>query len=82
MTTMTTIPAMTARPARRSTLGGLARLLGNLVNGLVAYWVRRQAVKSLGELDDRALRDIGIARSQIHAAVRGGTMNSETGRLR
>lgn len=82
MTTMTTIPAMTAQPASRSTLGGLARLLRNLVNGLVAYWVRRQAVKSLGELDDRALRDIGIARSQIEAAVCGGAMNSETGRLR
>jgi uncharacterized protein YjiS (DUF1127 family) len=82
MTTMTTIPAMTAQPASRCTLGGLVRLLGKLVNSLVAYRVRRRAVKSLRELDDRALRDIGIDRSQIEAAVRGGTMNSKTGRLR
>jgi uncharacterized protein YjiS (DUF1127 family) len=32
---------------------------------------RRSAVKTLGELDDRALRDIGITRSQIEDAVYG-----------
>ena len=79
---MTTIPAMAARPATRSTLGGLAGLLGNLVNGLVAYWVRRQAVKALLELDDRELRDIGIDRCHIEAAVYGSAMNPELGRLR
>ena len=77
---MTTIPAMAARPAIRSTLGGLAGLLGNLVNGVVAYWVRRQAVKSLLELDDRALSDLGIYRFQIETAVYGGVMNPESGR--
>ena len=83
---MTTIPSMAAPPATHSTfrgpLGGLAGLLGNLVNGLVASWVRRQAVKALSELDDRGLRDIGITRSHIEAAVYGGTMNPESGRLR
>ena len=29
------------------------------------YFVRRAAIASLHELDDRALRDIGLARSQI-----------------
>ncbi len=32
---------------------------------------RRSAVKTLNELDDRALRDIGINRSQIEDAVYG-----------
>jgi uncharacterized protein YjiS (DUF1127 family) len=32
---------------------------------------RRQAVGALRELDDCALRDIGLARSQIEAAVYG-----------
>lgn len=79
---MTTIPSMAALPATRSTLGGFARLLGNLVNGLVAYWVRRQAIQDLHELNDRALRDIGVERSQIETAVYGGVMNPELGRLR
>ena len=30
---------------------------------------RRQAIRALRELDDCALRDIGLARSQIEAAV-------------
>ena len=50
---------------------GLGRLLGGLAQGLVTYWARREAVKVLSEMDDRALRDIGIARSQIEAAVHG-----------
>ena len=79
---MTTIPSMAAPSATRSTLGGLARLLGNLVNGLVAYRVRRQAVKELLELDDRALRDIGVERSQIETAVYGIAVDPESRRLR
>jgi len=50
---------------------GLARLLGGLAQGLVTFWARREAIKVLSEMDDRALRDIGIARSQIEAAVHG-----------
>jgi uncharacterized protein YjiS (DUF1127 family) len=77
---MTTIPAIDARPARRTSQGGFARWLERLVNGLVAYWVRRQAVKALLELDDRALHDLGICRAQIETAVYGGVMNPESGR--
>ena len=36
---------------------------------------RRAAVKTLSELDDRALRDIGIMRSQIKDAVDGSLKN-------
>jgi uncharacterized protein YjiS (DUF1127 family) len=77
---MTTIPSVAAPRATTSTQGGFARWLANLVNGLAAYWVRRQAVKALLELDDRALHDLGISRSQIETAVYGGVMNPESGR--
>ena len=60
-----------SRIAGQTSSAGLARLLGGLVHGLVTYWARREAIKVLSEMDDRALRDIGIARSQIEAAVHG-----------
>jgi len=37
---------------------------------------------SLRELDDRALRDIGLARSQIEAAVHGFMTAPNRGRIR
>ncbi|MEP6838698.1 MAG: DUF1127 domain-containing protein [Bradyrhizobium sp.] len=46
-------------------------MLGNWANGVVVYWARREAIKTLRQMDDRALRDIGIARSQIETAVHG-----------
>jgi uncharacterized protein YjiS (DUF1127 family) len=42
---------------------------------------RRSAIKTLRQLDDRALRDIGIARCHIEAAV-GGAFNPDMGRFR
>ena len=50
---------------------GLVRLLGGWAIGFVSFWARREAIKVLGEMDDRALRDIGITRSQIETAVHG-----------
>jgi uncharacterized protein YjiS (DUF1127 family) len=38
---------------------------------IARHFARRAAIRSLGELNDRALRDIGIERSQIEAAVHG-----------
>lgn len=45
--------------------GGIARLWGHV------RWAlrRRAAVAELSALDDRMLADIGLSRSQIHAAV-------------
>ena len=60
-----------SRIAGRTSSAGLARWLGGLVQSLVTYWARREAIKVLSEMDDRALRDIGITRSQIDAAVHG-----------
>jgi len=82
---MTMISSAAGQPASQSSgqisSAGLARLLGSLAHGLVTYWARREAIKVLGGMDDRALRDIGIARSQIEAAV-GGALNPGMARLR
>ena len=45
------------------------------------YLECRAAVKTLSELDDRALTDIGITRCQIEAAV-DGTRNPDMARSR
>ncbi|MQW85361.1 DUF1127 domain-containing protein [Sinorhizobium saheli] len=38
---------------------------------IMEYAKMRRAVRELSALNDHALRDIGISRSQIHAAVYG-----------
>ena len=68
---MTMISSAPSQPASLRSPIGIARVLGNLANGVMVYWARREAIKTLRQMDDRALRDIGIARSQIEAAVRG-----------
>jgi uncharacterized protein YjiS (DUF1127 family) len=78
---MTMISSAAGQPASQSSPAGLARVLGSWAYGLVTYWARREAIKVLSEMDDRALRDIGIARSQIEAAV-GGALNPGMARLR
>ncbi|HLG83053.1 MAG TPA: DUF1127 domain-containing protein [Bradyrhizobium sp.] len=50
---------------------GLTRWAARLGRALILHWYRRAAIKSLSELDDRALRDIGLQRCHIEAAVRG-----------
>ena len=59
------------RPAAERTPGMLARHLNACMDAIVSYFVRRGAIATLRELDDRALWDIGLARSQIQGAVRG-----------
>jgi uncharacterized protein YjiS (DUF1127 family) len=82
---MTLISSAAGQPASPTSgqisPAGLGRLLGGWVTGLMTYWARREAIKVLGEMDDRALRDIGIARSQIEAAV-GGALNPGMARRR
>ena len=57
--------AITAKPV------GLIRLLNAWCEGIAGFVFHRSAITSLSELDDRALRDIGLERSQIEAAVYG-----------
>jgi uncharacterized protein YjiS (DUF1127 family) len=61
--------------------GGFVRWIGIGAQAVAAYWERRAAIKALLGRDDRELRDIGIVRSQIEAAV-GGAFNPEMGRRR
>ena len=78
---MTTISRTAGQPVISSAMGGFFRLLGKWVNGVVNHLARRQAIQTLNELDDRALRDIGIERGRIESAVRGG-IDPEFGRIR
>ena len=59
------LPAVTKGP------GVFSRLLSAVCEGITGYLGRRTAVACLHNLDDRALRDIGLARFQIEAAVYG-----------
>ena len=77
---MTTIYSTAGQPASRNSVSGFFRLLGSWVNGIVTYFARRHAIQTLSELDDRALRDIGIERSRIESAVRGG-VDPDFGRI-
>ncbi len=68
---MTMMSSAAAPFARSGILGGLLRLLRVWGDAFVTYWVRRDAIKMLRQLDDRTLRDIGISRCQIETAVTG-----------
>ena len=68
---MTTISQTAPRSLRPSRSGGFFRALARSALALFDRLERRSAVKTLNELDDRALRDIGINRSQIEDAVYG-----------
>ena len=78
---MTMISSAAGQPASQSPPAGLGRLLVSWLHGLVTYSARREAIKLLSEMDDRELRDIGIVRSQIEAAV-GGALNPGMARRR
>jgi uncharacterized protein YjiS (DUF1127 family) len=69
------------RPARGKAPGTSAQLLSAFWNGIAGYFVRRAAIATLRELDNRALRDIGLARTQIEAAVHGRITPSEQERM-
>ena len=77
---MTTRSRTISQPVSHSAIGGFFRLLGKSVNAIVTYLTRRNAIQTLNELDDRALRDIGIVRSRIESAVRG-TVDPDYGRI-
>lgn len=68
---MTTISQTAGRSLRPSSTGGFFSTLINVAFALFDRLERRSAVKTLNELDDRALRDIGLNRSQIEDAVYG-----------
>ena len=78
---MTTISQRATQPAIPELSGGLIRWIGAGALAAAAYWERRAAIRALLERDDRELRDIGLVRSQIEAAV-GGAFNPHMGNMR
>lgn len=78
---MSTIDSAAAPLVRPGILNGLLRLIRATGDAIAMYWMRREALKTLRQLDDRALRDIGIARCQIDTAVTGD-LNLELARIR
>ncbi|WP_246799317.1 DUF1127 domain-containing protein [Bradyrhizobium sp. CCBAU 51753] len=78
---MTTMSSAAVPPARSGISGGLLRLIRVGIDALATYWVRREAIKTLRELDDRALRDIGLSRCHIEGAVTGD-LEFELARIR
>ena len=46
--------------------------LASLMQGFAAWRRHRIAVRQLADLDDRALRDIGLTRGEIRTAVLHG----------
>jgi uncharacterized protein YjiS (DUF1127 family) len=68
---MSAMPPIIVRPGVTKRPGAFFRLLGACCDGIVGYVLRRAAMKSLSQLDDRALRDIGLVRSQVEAATHG-----------
>ena len=63
--------SITVQSATSGTLGRAARALSRWAHALAVYLDRRAAIKELGELDDRALRDIGLTRWEVEKAVGG-----------
>ena len=51
--------------------GSRKRLARSAQRGIARYFVRHDAIARLRELDDRVLRDTGLTRSRIEAAVHG-----------
>jgi uncharacterized protein YjiS (DUF1127 family) len=69
------------RPAVSLNSGGFLRRFGIWAYAFVAYLDRRAAIKTLRQMDDRELRDIGLTRGHIEQAVCGAP-DPDLGRLR
>ena len=78
---MSAILSTIVRPAIAKQPAGPSRRLGAWCERIARYLFRRCAVASLSELDDRALRDIGLERSEIEAAVYGFVTLRNQGRM-
>ena len=72
--------ATSVRPEFRTRVSAVFKAFGACCEAIARYFARRSAIKHLSELNDRALRDIGIERSQIEAAVRDYIIDPDRGR--
>jgi uncharacterized protein YjiS (DUF1127 family) len=69
---MDAISSAATRPSASRRPRGFIRWIGICADRLGAYLARRDGIKALREMDDRQLRDIGLARCHIEAAVCDG----------
>jgi uncharacterized protein YjiS (DUF1127 family) len=69
---MTTISSGAEQASISNPLSGLVRWFGCGALALSAYCERRAVIRMLLQRNDRELRDIGLLRSDIELAVRGG----------
>ena len=69
-------PAVTVRPGRY-----VRRLFHAWAGDIAHYFVRRAGLKRLRECNDRELRDIGLSRGQVEAAVCGFMSRPDPGRI-
>ena len=67
---MTVISQNSPQLATSTRLGGVVRRLGIWAHAAATRWERRAAAKTLSQMSDRELRDIGLERCDIEAAVR------------
>jgi uncharacterized protein YjiS (DUF1127 family) len=80
-TGMSATLATIVRPEVTKRANTFAQIFSACCDGIARHFVRRTAIATLRELDDRALWDIGIARSQIEAAVDGFITLPDQGRM-
>jgi uncharacterized protein YjiS (DUF1127 family) len=78
---MSAILSSIIRPAVTKGAGELYGLLPSYCDVIGSYFFRRRAVARLRELDDCALRDIGLDRTLIEAAVYGFVAPPDQGRM-
>ena len=74
---MSAIVSKIAPPSVTKNPGTLAQLFGSCCDAVVSHFIRRAAIATLRQLDERALQDIGLRRPQIEAAVHGLVARSE-----
>ncbi|MCW0001023.1 DUF1127 domain-containing protein [Pararhizobium sp. YC-54] len=76
----TTLPTIVPPQGTKSSAPSL--LITAYWEKIARYFVRRAAIARLRELDDDALGDIGLGRSEIEAAAYGLTTAPNRGRIR
>ena len=62
--------SITVQSATLGAFGRAVRWMMCWAHALAVYLDRRAAIKELRELDDRALRDIGLSRCEVEKALR------------
>jgi uncharacterized protein YjiS (DUF1127 family) len=63
--------SITVQSATSGAFSRAARWIMRWARALAVYSDRRAAIKELRELDDRALRDIGLSRCEVEKAAAG-----------